>query len=697
MSDILTPSNPFDPAVDASLPKAADGDAYNYASMGYRVFRCVGKKPSRGLKWKSYASADTAVVSQEFQGKKAKSNIAIVVPEDMVVIDIDDEAVWKTVKDELKFKIGKDIPCARTGGGGRHLWFRLPSTKTHGNQRGNLPPGIDVRGGGLGYLIAPPSIHPDTGKYYEWLPGRELRPRETVPKIPGILFKLITGKLIVPSLPAASLVQAKNSTIKALKGASEGDRNETLNRQLFVLARKWAGGGRDIEELRDEFQSVGEEMGLAKGEVAATIASALKSGADRPISQISLDSEDKIPATPENIGRMLHGAEMHGVLGYNVRKATTEILAAPPWSTDQEDKYPRSFEDTDAWELAKWLNRLGCAGARQAICGAAAAAESKSNKVDHVVEYLESLPAWDNTARIDNWLVDYCGAEPIELNRQYAAKTLIGAVARAMDPGCKMDTCLVMCGRQGARKSSVVAELAGGAHEGYHDAGLDFKDDVRLRKAIHNGQWLHEIKEIDQFSKVSQGYFKDILDTRIDSFIPKYGRFIVDLPRRSIFIATTNVASILRDPTGSRRYWPVMVKDIYYLEVRRIRDQLWAEAKYRYERGEAWWLEEKMDETRARNASEFEIELVGMESILRYVRDQRPEYLTFDDVANFIPRNGLLGTPQQHFGAMMKELGWERERVYSYGRRISAYKPPKEFYEKLEPVSAEERGIALDY
>ena len=73
MSDIITPSNPFDPAVDAALPKPADGDAYNYASMGYRVFRCVGKKPARGLKWKNYASADTAVVSQEFASKKTKS------------------------------------------------------------------------------------------------------------------------------------------------------------------------------------------------------------------------------------------------------------------------------------------------------------------------------------------------------------------------------------------------------------------------------------------------------------------------------------------------------------------------------------------------------------------------------------------------------------------------------------------------
>jgi len=55
---------------------------------------------------------------------------------------------------------------SRTGGGGRHLYFRHPGTPV-GNRVG-FREGLDLRGDG-GVVVAPPSIHP-SGRPYQWRP-----------------------------------------------------------------------------------------------------------------------------------------------------------------------------------------------------------------------------------------------------------------------------------------------------------------------------------------------------------------------------------------------------------------------------------------------------------------------------------------------------------------------------------------------
>ena len=75
-----------------------------------------------------------------------------------------------------------------------------------------------------------------------------------------------------------------------------------------------------------------------------------------------------------------------------------------------------------------------------------------------------------------------------------------------------------------------------------------------------------------------------------DVFRPPYQRRSISVPRQSVFIATTNESQYLRDPTGNRRFWPVRCTKIEVEALGQHRDQMWAEAYARFDKGESWHL-----------------------------------------------------------------------------------------------------------
>ena len=84
------------------------------------------------------------------------------------VLDIDGSEGKATLIElqEKHGELGDPSLIVETPGGGLHLYYPYPLIGEVGC-RANMRPGIDVRGDG-GYVIAPPSIHPNGGRY-EWL------------------------------------------------------------------------------------------------------------------------------------------------------------------------------------------------------------------------------------------------------------------------------------------------------------------------------------------------------------------------------------------------------------------------------------------------------------------------------------------------------------------------------------------------
>lgn len=193
---------------------------------------------------------------------------------------------------------------------------------------------------------------------------------------------------------------------------------------------------------------------------------------------------------------------------------------------------------------------------------------------DPLAEYLDGLH-WDGVKRVDSWAVRLLGASDTPYSRAVGRLILRGAVCRGVEPGSKLDTMVVLEGRQATGKSSAVRALAGA--EWFSDEEILSKNDQQRREAIQ-GVWFFEIAELAGLNKADLASLKSFLTRLVDRGRPAYGRHVEEHARRCIFIGTTNESQYLRDATGNRRFVPLATGRIDLDGIDAERDQLFAEA-----------------------------------------------------------------------------------------------------------------------
>ncbi|MEG1245229.1 virulence-associated E family protein [Gordonibacter sp.] len=248
------------------------------------------------------------------------------------------------------------------------------------------------------------------------------------------------------------------------------------------------------------------------------------------------------------------------------------------------------------------------------------------NPYDPLGEYLATLPAWDGVARVDTLLIDLMGAEDTPYVRAVTRKTLVAAVRRALDPGCKADYMLIIEGAQGLGKSTILAKLAG---EWFTDA-LTLDDIAHPKVAAEKlqGSWIVEVAELDGMAKASIERLKGFLTTSVDNYRAAYARRAGRYRRRCVIIGTVNnLDGYLRDATGNRRFWPVRVSrrlDYNKLGADAVA-QIWAEAKALEAAGERLYLEGTVEQD-AQEAQRKAMETDPREGlVLAYLEAPLPE------------------------------------------------------------------------
>ena len=197
-------------------------------------------------------------------------------------------------------------------------------------------------------------------------------------------------------------------------------------------------------------------------------------------------------------------------------------------------------------------------------------------------------------------------------------KWLLAAVERVMDPGCKVDYCLILKGEQGIGKSSFFRILAG---DHFTDSlgGLDhIKDDLMI---MHKN-WICEWSEADQVfvgaNKAEK--IKRFISAQEDCFRAPYGRTTSTYKRRSLLVGTTNRDDWANDPTGNRRF-PVLEPqgvDLEWLAENRTR--IWARAVVERRRGARWWFSKEEEQQISIRAAAYAPEDPHAERMLEQLR-----------------------------------------------------------------------------
>lgn len=359
------------------------------------------------------------------------------------------------------------------------------------------------------------------------------------------------------------------------------------------------------EEMKEEFKNK-EEDDFNTDEVAEEIRS--EDGLDEEDGeedltwqlQLEVNKNGSVKDTPTNILIIMrHDPRLQGI-AYNQMKQLMDVNGPLPW-----EQVKNGWNDSDHSNLKMYLDRhyniWSPAKVKDALITAA------SERMFHPIkDYLEGLPVWDGTERVDTLLIDYLGAEDNNYTRAVMRKTMVAAVARIYEPGTKFDYILVLNGPQGIGKSTFFAKLGG---QWFSDSLTvsDMRDKAGAEKL--QGYWILELGELAGLRKMDVETVKSFITRTDDKFRQSYGINVENHPRQCIVVGSTNnISGFLRDITGNRRFWPVRVnrgkESVWEME---DVDQIWAEALQHYRDGETLILstqEEKIALEEQRDAME---------------------------------------------------------------------------------------------
>ena len=304
------------------------------------------------------------------------------------------------------------------------------------------------------------------------------------------------------------------------------------------------------------------------------------------------------------------------------------------------------------------------------------------NPYDPVALYLDHVAATVEPAYIGGLATAYLRPEDAATGNgptiydHMLRCTLIGAVKRVFQPGCKHDTATVLMGDQGARKSSFWSAL-GGAFFSDALGDISSKDDLMV---LHRS-WIMEWAELDHImGRKHAGQIKSFLSQSTDLFRVPYGKATEAFPRRGIIVGSTNrSAGFLSDDTGNRRFWviPTTRTEANPIDTPQLmveRDAIWSAAVHAYRAKEANYLPIDLAAIVSRENESYLIDSPWLPAV--------QEWLTKLTLGDSITTERILSqavqkpierqtrADQMAVADILRSLAYRRERVTIQGSKI---------------------------
>jgi hypothetical protein len=285
---------------------------------------------------------------------------------------------------------------------------------------------------------------------------------------------------------------------------------------------------------------------------------------------------------------------------------------------------------------------------------------AKQNQKSPFLDYVKGLH-WDGQPRLNTWLTDYWGVSDSEYIQEVASKWLISACARMENPGTKVDWMMIVVGPQGTGKTSMPAVIFNGNSLTLYGESNDKDLHMKIHSALVIG-----FDELDSFGKKESSFLKAMITTSQDHFRPPYGSAVEVFDRRCTLYGCGNRHEFLQsDPSGYRRYAIVEVSQLLdFQQLEAARDQIWAEAWYRYSNSkEAYW-EVKLASKEAEKyvaPNEFEYKIQNFLDALRNSPLYHKNGLMYTQYGAVAESLGFRPNPRE-VAAVLRKLGGEQKR-----------------------------------
>lgn len=286
---------------------------------------------------------------------------------------------------------------------------------------------------------------------------------------------------------------------------------------------------------------------------------------------------------------LTHDPNWRNVFAFDAFGGRVVKMKAPPQfkKTGPETEELGDWTRADSSRAAVWITHTYNFPVQSHVVEEAVQVIAEQWTMHPVKDWLNEQQ-WDRRGRLDDFLIRVAGAKDTPYVRAVTKNFFLSAVARIFQPGCKVDTMLILEGEQDSGKSWIFKILCGEAW--FFDSAFDpgSKDSYQVLRR----KWFIEWAELDGMSRSEVSRIKAFMSSPKDTYRPSYAKQSVDVPRQCVFVGTVNPdgAGYLNDPTGERRFWPVTVGKIDLKAVREERGHLWAEAYVRYKQNEKWYL-----------------------------------------------------------------------------------------------------------
>lgn len=239
----------------------------------------------------------------------------------------------------------------------------------------------------------------------------------------------------------------------------------------------------------------------------------------------------------------------------------------------------RPFQDEHYTALRILLDRKGFKPVGRELIRDAVYHVAREHVIDTASAWLESLQ-WDGVSRVPNFLHTYMGTEDSPYTRALSMYAWTAQAGRIMDGGCKADIIPILVGGQRLGKSESIAAMVP-SPEFFAEINFQHRDDDLSRRM--RGVLIAECAELQGMQGKSLESIKAFVTRQYEDWVPKFKEFRTVFPRRLVFWGTSNRRDFLTDPTGNRRFAPVITTGCNRAAIERDRDQLWAEAKVLWE------------------------------------------------------------------------------------------------------------------